>query len=80
MPTTGFFYGQPTLSQCTEHVVLTTVVNQEAAVDTSFPSNYPIAWEVWCRGFGELEDLKLWIGDGRTHVVEFMMESGWPIE
>jgi hypothetical protein len=68
------------LDDCSERSVFEAVVSLARTVDVSEPDEYQSSWDAWRRGCDELQDLHLWIGDGRTQIEEFTIESNWSIE
>ncbi len=80
VPHSGFFRGRLALDGDDARPVFDAVVALAAAVDTCSPDDYQTAWHDWSRGCGELQDLQLWIGDAKTPIEEFAIESDWSIE
>lgn len=76
----GFKRGILTLTDCPDRSVFETVVSLARNVDIVTPDEYQACWEIWRRGCDELQDLHLWIGNGKSPVEEFSIESDWSIE
>jgi hypothetical protein len=76
----GFNRGVLHLNECPERSIFETVVSLALDVDTAPAHEYQARWEMWRRGCGELQDLHLWIGDAKSQIEEFTIESDWSIE
>lgn len=76
----GFKRGILALDDCPVRSVFQAVVCLAQKVDIVTPDEYQACWEMWRRGCDELQDLHLWIGNGRTQIEEFTIESDWSIE
>ena len=76
----NFNRGILTLDDCCERSIFETVVSLARNIDISTPEEYQSCWDTWRRGCDELQDLHLWIGDGKARIEEFTIESNWSIE
>ena len=80
VPKAGFSRGVLLLDECPERRSFTAVVALAHDVDTATPDEYQERWEIWNRGCGELQDLHLSIGAGKSQIEGFSIESDWSIE
>lgn len=76
----GFKRGILELDDCPDRSAFQAVVRLAQKVNIVTPDEYQACWEMWRRGCDELQDLHLWIGNGRTQIEEFTIESDWSIE